>query len=152
MFPSNNIAFLAVSQGDLDYFLDGWFPLHYPQLPFGYEATGSIVGLICEGCATEGYLVDIPSVEKYGIETLEDFKRPEVKAAFDSTGDGKADLYGCPPGWGCYEVIEHHMDAYDLRDHVNHIKADYAVGFADARARIQNGESALFYTWTPNDT
>lgn len=152
MFASNPIAFLAVSQGDLDYFLDGWFPLHEPQLPLAFEAFGSVVGMVCEGCAIEGYLVDIPSIEEYGIETLEDFKRPEVKAAFDANGDGKADLFGCPPGWGCYDVIEHHMDAYDLHDHVNHVKADYTVGFADVRARIQNGEPALFYTWAPNDT
>lgn len=152
MFASNPIAFLAVAQGDIDYFLDGWFPLHQSQLPFGFDIFGSVVGMICEGCAIEGYLVDIPSIEKYGIETLEDFKRPEVKAAFDANGDGKADLFGCPPGWGCYEVIEHHLAAYGLHDHINHVKTDYTVGFADVRARIQNGEPVLFYTWAPNDT
>ncbi|WP_432288488.1 glycine betaine ABC transporter substrate-binding protein [Aminobacter sp. BA135] len=33
-------------------------------------------------------------------------------------GNGKADLYGCEPGWGCERVIEHQLDAYGLRDTV----------------------------------
>src|SRR5690606_18653340 len=66
--------------------------------------------------------------------------------------DGKADMVACPPGWGCETVIEHHLDAYGLRDHVNSIKASYSASMADALARYQNGESIFFYTWTPNWT
>lgn len=152
MFASNPIAYQAIAQGDLDLWPSGWFPIHYPQLPAGFEERASLLGPTIEGGALEGYLVDIPSIERFGIKTLADFKRPEVKAAFDANGDGKADLYGCPPGWGCYETIEFHMDAYDLRDHVNHVTADYVAGFADALARTRAGEPALWYTWTPNDT
>lgn len=151
-FASNPIAYLAIYNGDLDYWPNGWFPNHLPQLPAGFERNASIIGELCPGCGLEGYLVDIPSIEKYGIRTLEDFKRPEVKAAFDANGDGRADLFGCPPGWGCYEMIEFHLDAYDLRDHINHVSADYVATFADALARIRAGQPALYYTWTPNDT
>ena len=31
--------------------------------------------------------------------------------------DGKADLTACPPGWGCENVIAHHMKVYDLDDY-----------------------------------
>ncbi|NIQ98295.1 MAG: proline/glycine betaine ABC transporter substrate-binding protein ProX, partial [Desulfuromonadales bacterium] len=40
----------------------------------------------------QGYLVSKREVEKFNIKSLDDFKRPEVKAAFDANGDGKADL------------------------------------------------------------
>ena len=40
----------------------------------------------------QGYLVSKREVEKFNIQSLDDFKRPEVKAAFDSNKDGKADL------------------------------------------------------------
>lgn len=152
LFASNPVAYLAVTNGDLDVWPNGWFPLHNSQLPSNFDQTGEFAGTLCEGCTLEGYLVNIEAIEEYGITTLDDFKRPEVKAAFDSNGDGKADLFGCPPGWGCHEVIEFHMDAYDLRDHVNHVTADYTAGFADALARANAGEPVLFYTWTPNDT
>ncbi|MBD8067102.1 glycine betaine/L-proline ABC transporter substrate-binding protein ProX [Devosia sp. PTR5] len=141
----------AVSQGDMDLWVNGWFPLHNTYKPT-FEGSAEIVGAVAKGGALEGYLVDKAAVEEFDIKTLEDFKRPEVKEAFDRNGDGKADLVACPPGWGCEINIEHHMDAYDLRDDVNAIKAGYAASMADAVAAYQNGEHILFYTWTPNWT
>ena len=141
----------AVSQGDMDLWVNGWFPLHNTYKPT-FEGSAEIVGAVAKGGALEGYLVDKAAVEEFDIKTLEDFKRPEVKEAFDRNGDGKADLVACPPGWGCEINIEHHMGAYDLRDDVNAIKAGYAASMADAVAAYQNGEHILFYTWTPNWT
>ena len=149
---SNPIFYQAVAQGDVDYWANGWFPGHYAQLPANFEENASIVGTIVEAGALQGYLVDIESIEKYGITSLEDFKRPEVKEAFDANGDGKADLGACPPGWGCEVIISHHLDAYDLHDHMNAITAGYPAMFADTVARYRAGEPVIFYTWTPNFT
>ena len=149
---ANPIFYQSVTQGDVDYWTDGWFPLHNSQLPENFEENAQIVGTVAAGGALQGYLVDKASAEEYGITSLEDFKRDEVKAAFDSNGDGMADLVACPPGWGCEIVINHHLDAYELRDHVNPITAAYNASFADALARYNNGEPVLFYTWTPNFT
>ncbi|RUT31315.1 proline/glycine betaine ABC transporter substrate-binding protein ProX [Arsenicitalea aurantiaca] len=141
----------AVAQRDVDFWVNGWFPLHNTYQPT-FEGQAEIIGAVAEGGALEGYLIDRASAEEFGITSLEDFKRDEVKAAFDRNGDGLADLVACPPGWGCEVNIEHHMDAYDLRDHVNAIKASYSASMADAVAAYQAGESILFYTWTPNWT
>lgn len=141
----------AVAQGDVDLWVNGWFPLHNTYRST-FEGQAEIIGAVAEGGALEGYLVDKASVEEFDIKTLDDFKRPEVKEAFDRDGDGKADLVACPPGWGCEINIEHHLDAYDLRDHVNPIKAAYSASMADAVAAYEAGEPILFYTWTPNWT
>ena len=141
----------AVSQGDIDLWVNGWFPLHNTYKPT-FEGSAEIVGAVAKGGALEGYLVSKAAVEKFDIKTLDDFKRDEVKEAFDRDGDGRADLVACPPGWGCEVNIEHHMDAYELRDHVNPIKASYAASMADAVAAHEQGEPILFYTWTPNWT
>lgn len=141
----------AVSQGDVDLWVNGWFPLHNTYKPT-FEGSAEIVGAVAKGGALEGYLVSKAAVEKFDIKTLDDFKRDEVKEAFDRDGDGRADLVACPPGWGCEVNIEHHMDAYALRDHVNPIKASYAASMADAVAAHEQGEPILFYTWTPNWT
>lgn len=141
----------AVAQGDVDLWVNGWFPLHNTYRPT-FEGSAEIVGAIAEGGALEGYLVDKASADEFGIETLDDFKRDEVKAAFDRNDDGRADMVACPPGWGCEINIEHHLDAYDLRDHINPIKAGYSASMADAIAAYEQGEPILFYTWTPNWT
>lgn len=149
---SNPIFYQAVTQGDVDYWTNGWFPLHDEQLPDNFEENASRVGTILEKGALQGYLVDMASAEEFNITSLEDFKRPEVKEAFDADGDGRADLVGCPPGWGCNLVINHHIEVYDLAEHVNIAEAAYAASFADALARYRNDQPVLYYTWTPNFT
>ncbi len=147
----NPIFYQAVAQGDQDLWVDGWFPLHNT-----YEASFSQgaekVGTVAAGGALEGYLVSADAQEEFDIQSLEDFKRDEVKEAFDRNGDGKADMVACPPGWGCEVNIAHHMEAYDLGDHINLVKAGYSASMADAVAAYQQGDPILFYTWTPNWT
>ncbi|MCD7059004.1 glycine betaine/L-proline ABC transporter substrate-binding protein ProX [Pelagibacterium xiamenense] len=141
----------AVSQGDVQLWVNGWFPLHstYEDV---FSQGAEIVGAVARGGALQGYLIDTAAAEEFGITSLDDFKRDEVKEAFDRNGDGKADLVACPPGWGCEVVIEGHLDDYDLRDHINPIKAGYSASMADAIAAYDSGDHILFYTWTPNWT
>lgn len=147
----NPAFYQSVAQGDVDFWVEGWFPLHNTYKD-SFTQGAEIIGMVAEGGALQGYLVDKKSAEEYDITSIEDFKRDEVKEAFDANDDGKADMVACPPGWGCETVIEHHMDAYDLRDHINLIKASYSASMADAISRYNNGEPILFYTWTPNWT
>ncbi len=85
----------SVAQGDMDLWVNGWFPLHNT-----YKSTidqgAELVGAVAKGGALQDYLVDKAAIEKFNIKSLEDFKRPEVKEAFDR--NGKADLVTCPPG------------------------------------------------------
>lgn len=148
----DNAAFYqSVGYGDVTLWVDGWFPIHNPYKS-AFEGTAEIIPSVVSGGAIEGYLVDKATAEAMGITSLEDFKRDDVKAAFDRDGDGKADMVACPPGWGCELTIEHHMNAYDLNDHINLIKAGYPAAMADAVASYETGSPILFYTWTPNWT
>jgi glycine betaine/proline transport system substrate-binding protein len=147
----NPVFYQAVAQGDVDFWVNGWFPLHN-EYEDTYGQGAELVGYVAEGGALQGYLVDKKSADELGITNLEDFKNEEIASAFDADGDGKADMVACPPGWGCELVIEHQMDAYGLRDSINTIKASYSASMADAVARYQQGEPILFYTWTPNWT
>jgi glycine betaine/proline transport system substrate-binding protein len=149
---SNPVFYQAVCMGDVDFWANGWFPLHNEQLPENFDQKAQIAGTIVKAGAVQGYLVSKEHVEKYDITSLNDFKREEVKKAFDANDDGKADLVACPPGWGCEKVISHHMEVYDLQEHFNAIKAGYSASMADAIARYESGQPIIFYTWTPNWT
>jgi glycine betaine/proline transport system substrate-binding protein len=140
---------LAVGQGDGDYTAVHWDPLHesYYQNAGGDETLVRL-GSMVEG-AVQGYLIDKKTAEEYGISNLGQLTDPELAKVFDSDGDGKANLTGCNPGWGCELVIEHHLDAYELRDRVAHNQGEYFALMADTITRFREGSPILFYTWTP---
>ena len=72
--------------------------------------------------AAQGYLIVKKTAEKYGITNIGQLKDPKIAKLFDADGDGKADLTGCNPGWGCELVIENQLSAYKLNDNVRIIK------------------------------
>lgn len=148
----NPLFYKSLELGDIDYWTNGWFPNHVIQMPKHWEESMSIVGYVVKAGGLQGYMVSKAHADKYGIKSLADFKRPEVKKAFDSNNDGKADLVACPPGWGCEKTITHHFKEYGLGDSINPIKAGYSASMADVLARFSNSEPVFFYTWAPNWT
>ncbi|MBG0790463.1 MAG: glycine betaine/L-proline ABC transporter substrate-binding protein ProX [Desulfovibrionaceae bacterium] len=148
----NPIFYKSVALGDVDYWVNGWFPNHDSQLPKGFYDKATTIGYVVKAGGLQGYLVSKKEVDKFNIKSLDDFKRPEVKKAFDKNGDGKADLTACPPGWGCENVIAHHMKVYGLAGDINPVKASYEAGMAAALGAYKSGEPVFFYTWAPNWT
>ncbi|TVQ87572.1 MAG: proline/glycine betaine ABC transporter substrate-binding protein ProX [Chromatiaceae bacterium] len=143
-------AHIAVANGDATFIANHWDPLHVDF----YTAAGGDARLYREGVysgdALQGYLIDKETAEAYEIDNIAQLTDPALAALFDSSRDGKADLAGCTPGWGCEQVIEHHLDAYGLRESVTHNQGSYAAIMADTVARYSQGEPILYYTWTPH--
>ncbi|WP_336096470.1 glycine betaine/L-proline ABC transporter substrate-binding protein ProX [Roseovarius sp. CH_XMU1461] len=141
---------LAVASGDADYTFNNWKPLHDDFFEkSGGDAVMTRVKAAITG-AGQGYYIDKATAEAHGITSIADFKDPAITALFDSDGDGRANLSGCNPGWGCELAIEDHLDAYDLRDAVQHDQGSYFAIMADTITRYNEGGSIFYYTWTPN--
>jgi glycine betaine/proline transport system substrate-binding protein len=141
----------AVTRGTVDFWVNGWFPLHN-SFRREFRSGAVVTGYVAEGAALQGYLIDRTTAQKLGITNLSDFKRSDVRQHFDKDGNGKAELIACPPGWGCNKVINHHLDAYFLRDYVEAIESDYQTAMTDAIRDYEAGTPIFFYTWTPNWT
>ena len=142
-------SFLAVSNGDASYYPVFWWPLHrgfWEQN--GGDEKWQLVGKLVDN-SLQGYLIDKATADAHGITSLAQLSDPEIAKLFDIDGNGKADLYGCETGWGCEIVIEHHLDAYGLRDTVEHRQGGYFAIIPDAVERVKSGQSTLYYTWTP---
>ena len=142
-------SFVAVANGDASYYTALWWPLHktfWEQQ--GGDEVWQRAGTLVRN-SLQGYLIDKASADAHGITTLDQFQDPEIAALFDIDGNGMADLYGCETGWGCERVIEHQLDAYELRDTVQHRQGGYFAIIPDALERINNGQPTLYYTWTP---
>ncbi len=144
-----NVGYTSIAEGDATYLAVGWFPLHQGK----YEKAGGADKFFVNGDyisgAAQGYLIDKKTAEKYGITNIGQLTDPKLAKLFDANGDGKADLTGCNPGWGCEGVIEHQLDAFKLRNTVTHNQGNYAAIIADTISRYKKGEPILYYTWTP---
>lgn len=139
---------MAIGAGDADFTAVEWRTLHdgfYQEA--GGDKVMSKVGHYIQG-ALQGYVIDKKSYDS-GVHDLGQLADPAVAKLFDADGDGKADLAGCIPGWGCERVIETGLDAYKLRDTVTHNQGEYQAMIADVIARFKNGHPVLYYTWTP---
>jgi glycine betaine/proline transport system substrate-binding protein len=143
------LAHVAVANGDLSYYAAHWEPLHEAY----WKENGGDDKLVRVGKlasnSLQGYLIDKKTADATGIKFLEDLKDPEKAKLFDIDGNGKADLYGCEPGWGCERVIEHQLAAFGLKDTVEHKQGGYFAIIPDAIERVKEGKSVLYYTWTP---
>lgn len=140
---------LAIANGDATFMANHWSLLHADF----YKNSGGDAKLWRQGVysdgAVQGYLIDRKTAEQYGITNIAQLEDPAIAKLFDTDGDGKADLTGCNPGWGCELAIENHLTAYKLRGTVTHRQGSYAALMADTIARFKQDKPVLYYTWTP---
>lgn len=144
-----NVAYTSIASGDATFTAVNWQPLHDDM----YAAAGGDKKFYREGNyvtgAAQGYLIDKKTAEKYHITNIAQLKDPKLAKLFDSNGDGKADMTGCTPGWGCEAVINHQNSAFGLSDTVQANMGNYSAMVADTLARYKQGKPILYYTWTP---
>lgn len=146
-----DIFYRRVAEGSVDMWPNGWFPLHNRYLE-DIQTEIEVIGSELRGGALQGYLIDKTTADEHTITNLKDLQDPLIAALFDTDGNRKANLIGCEPHLGCHTVIEHHLDAYGLRDTVEHTYGNYEQLMRDTIERFKSGEPVLFYTWTPNWT
>ena len=142
-------ALVAIGNGDATFMAANWDPL---QNEF-YKNGGGDTKLFRKGVYVannlQGYLIDRKTAEQHKITHLGQLKDPAIAKLFDTDGDGKADLAGCVPGWGCERAIEKHLTELNLRSTITHKQGAYAALMADVLARYKAGQPILYYTWTP---
>jgi len=142
-------AHVAIANGDGTFMAAHWNPLHEDF----YRNAGGDARLSRKGQYIannlQGYLIDKKTADQFKITNLGQLKDPAIARLFDADGDGRADLAGCMPGWGCERVIEHQLGEFGLRGTVTHRQGAYAALMADVLARHKAGKPILYYTWSP---
>lgn len=145
----NATQHVAVAQGDATFTATHWIPLHQGF----YERNGGAKAYYREGVysdqAAQGYLIDKKTAQAHGITQLTQLKDLALARLFDTDGDGKADLTGCNPGWGCELAINRHLEGLQLQEHITHRQGNYQALIADSISRYQAGQPILYYVWSP---
>ena len=151
-----SLAYLAMAQGDVDFWANSWYPGHYSwhaaEMPDGSTVGDhvEIVGQQMLGGGPQGFLITKSVADEYGITHIDQINSdPAITALFDIDDDGKAELYGCTESWTCDDIINSQI-AFSGWDNVEQVKAGYDAMFAEATAKVEAGEPAVMYTWAPS--
>ncbi|WP_158737135.1 glycine betaine ABC transporter substrate-binding protein [Alteribacillus sp. YIM 98480] len=128
-------VFTGLSRGDLDVFMDGWFPMHKNYIEqFGDSIDETAVSY---PEAEIGWVV--PSYMEE-IDSMEDLKGNEDK--FDN------EMYSIEEGAEATETSREMTEGYDLDMEV--VASSEGGMLAEASRKIQNEEPVVFYGWRPH--
>ena len=99
-----SLAYLAMAQGDADFWVNSWYPGHNSwleaEMPDGSEVGDHVraIGNLMTAGGLQGLLITKSFAEEYGINTLDDLNsNADAIAAYDADdanpGNGIADIY-----------------------------------------------------------
>lgn len=142
-------GYVATAQGDLDIWGEDWEHDHDAYIEkAGGAAALQPVGVLVDG-AFGAYVIDKKTADQYHINSVKQFADKKIAALFDSDGDGRANLAGCPVGWGCDPIIAHHLTAYGIGDNIQNDQGDFVVTHSDVINRFKEGKPVFYYTYEP---
>jgi glycine betaine/proline transport system substrate-binding protein len=155
-----NAAYTAMAEGDMDFWVNSWYPGHMTW--HAAELTdGSLIGdhisivgeeMIAGGL--QGFLITKSFADEYGVYTMEDLDtNAEALAAFDLTdpvpGNGKADIFGCEESFTCDNIITSIIE-FAGSTNIQQSIASYEAMFVQAVDAADSGVPMVIYTWTPS--
>jgi len=154
-----SLAYLAMAQGDIDFWVNSWYPGHgawlEAELPDDSLVGDHVEGLGASfaGGGIQGWLIEKDFADEFGVYTMEQFNsNADAIAAYDAEdpepGNGIADIYGCPESFTCDNIIQN-MIAFGEWNNVAQVIAGYDAMFAEAEDKVGDGIPAIIYTWTP---
>ena len=152
--PQN--AFMAMAEGDMDFWANSWMPGHTSWL-MAERTDGSLVGDAVTVLGEEimagglqGFLIEKGFADEYGILTLRDLdENADAIAAYDATdanpGNGLVDIMGCPEDWTCDNIINSMIVGGGYKNIVQ-VKAGYDPMWAQATDMVNEGLPVVAYT------
>ena len=88
--------------------------------------------------------------DEHDIESLAQINDdPQLVALFDSDGDGRGEVFGCPEDWTCDDIIDE-MIEFNEWSNLEQVKAGYPGMVATSIDRVQRGQPVIQYTWSPS--
>jgi len=151
-----DLGYQTMAEGDMHFWANSWYPGHLSWWE-GERTDGTSIGdhlerlegSLMPGGGLQGMLITKSWAEENGITTMRDINdNPDLVAALDSDGNGLGEFYGCPEDWTCDDIMASQI-VFAGWDNLEQTQAGYDAMFAEFLDKVQNGEPAIIYTWTP---
>jgi|TARA_Y100000294_G_scaffold29818_1_gene25210 glycine betaine/proline transport system substrate-binding protein len=113
---------------------------------------GNIIELgINTPSSTQGFYVDKPTADKYGLKHVDDMKKPEIAKLFsDPEAPGKGRMTSCISGWTCYTINLVKHKVYGLDEYYTNFDPGSGGALDAAIAGAFKKKQPVFsYYWTP---
>ena len=115
-------------------------------------AKGTIVELgVNTPSSTQGFYVDKPTADKYGLKHVDDMKSEKIAKLFaDPEAPGKGRMTSCISGWTCYTInlVKHKVYGLD-KYYTNFDPGSGGALDAAIAGAFKKGKPVFSYYWTP---
>ena len=149
-------AYELIADGTLDFWTNSWLPNHSnfmeAEMSDGSTVSSHIstVGELLPAGGLEGIVVNKSTAEQFDITSLGQINdSPDLVALFDSDGNGKAEIYGCPDDWGCHAILNE-IIAFNQWSNFEQISDNYDAMVSQTVDRVGADVAVLQYTWSPS--
>ena len=158
-----DLLYSDLATGEADITFEAWLPRHRSW--FEGEVNGERIGDFLEvidpplqpAGGVQGFLVTKSWAEAEGITHLGQINDdPALVEALDADGDGLGEIYGCPDEWTCDDIIWSFIynNAWESLEQLHRTRTTvqpepYDAVFEAFLERVDRGEAAVAYTWTP---
>ncbi len=145
-----------MADGSVDYWTNSWIPNHITFMEAD-AGDGSkvadhvtVLGSLLPSGGLEGVLITKSVAEENQIATMGQINDdPALVSLFDSDGNGKAEVYGCPEDWTCDDILDEVL-AFNGWDNLEQVKSDYETMVDNAVTAVDANQPILQYTWSPS--
>jgi len=115
-------------------------------------AKGNIIELgVNTPSSTQGFYVDKPTADKYGLKHVNDMKSEKIAKLFaDPEAPGKGRMTSCISGWTCYTInlVKHKVYGLD-KYYTNFDPGSGGALDAAIAGGFKKGKPVFSYYWTP---
>ncbi len=151
-----DLGYQTMAEGGMDFWANSWYPGHLSWWE-GERTDGTSVGdhlvrlqgSVMPGGGLQGFLITKSWAEENGVTTMDQINGDEaLYSQFDTDGNGKGEIYGCPEDWTCDDIFASNIEFAGWTN-LEQTQAGYDAMFAEFLDKAVNGEPAAIYTWTP---
>ena len=126
---------------------------HRADLWAAYIAPGSRASVLVNNepfSSSQGLFIPGYVQDEHGVTSVEDLLSPEIARLFDSDGNGKGGYWPGEQGSNATHVELVKARSYGYAKYFEPYLVDQAVFEAWLKARYQQKQGVLFYSWVPN--
>jgi glycine betaine/proline transport system substrate-binding protein len=147
---TNEEIFAGMEAGTVDVHPEVWLPNH-EALSTEYVVTRKTVKMSPKGVpARQGICTTRHTRDTFGIRSVTDLTDPAKAAIFDTSGDGKGEMWIGASGWSSTRIERIRAKSYGFSETMELLEADETMAAAAIDAAVAVDKPLVFYCYEPH--